>query len=48
MPEYLVIFCCVVAWLAGFVTCGAMIGAGPFWDGIRDGLTLRFLKDRKP
>lgn len=37
IPQWLAIFSCVVTWLMGFLTCGSLIGRGPFWDGIRDG-----------
>jgi hypothetical protein len=38
LPEWFAIVCVIVAWCGGFLTCGAIIGRTPFWDGVRTGL----------
>lgn len=35
MGEIATIFACIVMYALGFMTCGAIIGKTPFWDGVR-------------
>lgn len=35
VPEWLAVFGCILMYAMGFMTCGALIGRGPFWDGVR-------------
>jgi hypothetical protein len=35
VPEWLATIGCILMWLMGFLTCGAVIGRTPFWDGVR-------------
>lgn len=46
MTELFAVYVFCVAWALGFLTCGALIGATPFWDGVRDGLSLRLWRRR--
>lgn len=45
VPEWFAVLTGVMMWIAGLLTCGAIIGKTPFWNGIRDGFSLRFLWD---
>lgn len=40
IPEWIAIFVLFVGMAWGFLICGAIIGTTPFWNGVRDGLTL--------
>lgn len=46
IPEQFAVLACIVMWLAGFLTCGSIVGSGPFWDGVRDGLTFSYWRDK--
>ena len=40
VPEWLAISACILMYAVGFMTCGALIGRAPFWDGVRYVLTF--------
>jgi len=40
MSEFAVILIAIVMWGMGFLTCGALIGNTPFWDGVREAWTF--------
>lgn len=47
VPEWLAVLAAALMYGMGFLTCGAIIGKTPFWRGVADGLSLRFLWDRE-
>lgn len=46
VPEWLSVLCAALMYGMGFLTCGAIIGNTPFWDGVRQGFRLvLFIRD---
>lgn len=35
VQEWLAVLACILMYAMGFMTCGALIGRGPFWGGVR-------------